>query len=348
MASRSYTQKEIARNLGISQALVSQVLSGRRKVATHLHEQILQEGKRLKYQPNHAALSLRTGRQRVWGLLIPSFSHLGNFNRQVVQGIWEVAERNRHSVSVTCFEGENSAQADIMRLLQEGRFDGLFMVYESDTSHISYERIQEMGVPLVVVNCPLSNPRTHVVCSDGSGGVCGAVRHLIDDHNRRRVAYLSRVDDSWLMEDRYAGYLRALEEADIAFDERRVYHHDPLMTIEDNCELAIAGLLDSRVPFDAVYCPTDYFAFSTMAALQRRGLRVPDDVAVIGFDDHPISAGTNPRLTTIRCDGFEMGRTSARIMIEALHNNKPLEIQRIRMPVSLVRRESCGCGCSDQ
>jgi LacI family transcriptional regulator len=342
------TQKQIAEKIGISQSLVSLILSGKRKVETKLHNQILEATQQLNYIPNHAALSLKTGRRQAWGLFFPSFGNLADFNRQIVQGIWEIASENAYTLSVTCLQSPEPDANEYMKFIREGRFDGIFMIYESEKRRIPFEEIHRLKVNTVVVNCPLPHELPHCVYSDGQDGVYQAVKHLIKDHNRKRIAYAFRDRNSWLMEDRFAGYLKALKEFDLPVDEKLIIPTDKNAGYEKNGEQAVEFLLKQGTSFDAIYCPADYIAIGAMGALHRREVKIPDEVAIIGFDNHHSSGALYPRLTTVGCDGVGMGQKAAQIMLETLDNEEDTSIRTFKMPVSLVVRESCGCvaqGC---
>jgi LacI family transcriptional regulator len=338
------TQKEIALKLGVSQGLVSQILNGKWPARSPVHRHILQECKKLGYLPNHAASVLRTGRRKAWGLLFPSFTHLADFNRQIIQGIWETAYQNKHTLSVTCLQTPDPDTTEYMRLIREGRFDGVFMVYESEATQIPFEEIHRLGVTTVVANCPLPHQQTHCVYSDGEDGVYQAVKHLIEVHGRRKIAYVYRVKESWLTENRYAGYVRALTEFGIPIDEQLIFQEDKRFNYEQNGALAVKSFHERRIDFDAVYCPVDYIAFGAIGALQDFNKKMPDQVAVIGFDNHHLSDTCRPKLTTVHCDGVAMGRKAGEIMLDVLRNEEDQSTRRYKMPVSLVVRQSCGCG----
>lgn len=339
-------QKDIAERLGVSQGIVSHILSGRRKVRTDLHKRIVRESKRMGYVRNHAAAALRTGRRNTWGVILPRFSFMADFNRQIVQGMWEVASANRMSLSVAALESEYPDEMVFMQQIREGRFDGLFLFYEGDNkedNQVPFEEIKRHGVATVVVNCPLYHDRTNYVCSDGENGMYQAVKHLIEVHHRRRIAYVCRAQTSWVMEDRFKGYVRALKEAGLPLNSDLIWNLLSTGSYERDAEIAVNELLARGVEFDAVCAPMDYAAIPTMSALKDHEIRVPEDVSVTGFDDYHLCNGVRPRLTTVHCDGVAMGRKAGQIMLDILANPKDKTIRKSVIPTSLVIRESCGC-----
>ncbi len=339
------TQKQIAHRLGVSQGLISQVLKGRKRVSPAVHDTILNECKKAGYLPNHAASVLRTGKRHAWGLVFPSFSFLADFNRQILQGMWEIAHEHQQSLSVNCLESEPS-QAAYMRMVRESRYDGLFLIYENINTHaaIPFDEIHRLGVATVVVNNPLPELMTNFVYADGEAGVYQTVRHLIEVHGRRKIAYVHRDPNSWLMEHRYAGYVRALSEFHLPVDEKLVHPFVQGVNYDQSGKNAVKKWLAEGTEFDAVCCPADYIAFGVIGALQEAGIPVGEKVSVVGFDNFHLAGSLWPGLTTVACDGVAMGRKAARTMLEIIENKDDQFNRSYMLPVSLVVRQSCGCG----
>lgn len=334
------TQKEIAAKFGVSQGLVSQLVNGKWPAKTKLHRDILRECERCGYKPSHAASVLRTGRRHAWGLVIPKFSYLADFNRQIVQGIWDVAQAKGYSLSVSCLSESASDEDEYLRFLREGRFDGLFLLDDNLSRPIAYDAIDDHRSCAVVLNCSKPSGEVNHISTDGADGICQAVRHLAEVHHRRKIAFVYRDANSRLMEDRYAGYLRGLHTSGLTFDESRVHRFVSDASYEQNAATAVQRFVKSKVSIDAVVCPADSIAVPLMSSLGDHGLRVPAEVSVIGFDDHPICTSVRPRLTTIHCDGIEMGQHAAHMMLDAL-DGRP--VRGDVLATSLVVRQSCGC-----
>jgi LacI family transcriptional regulator len=163
-----------------------------------------------------------------------------------------------------------------------------------------------------------------------------ATSHLIEG-GRRRIAMLNGPHDFGCNRDRLEGYKSALREAGVKFDPRRVIDSD---FKETGGASAMTALLEADPRLDAVFAATDVMAFGAMRALRNSGRRVPDDVAVVGFDDIPASAMTHPPLTTIRQPLYEMGRTAASMVMAAVRGESIAK--RIELPTSLVIRDSSG------
>jgi DNA-binding LacI/PurR family transcriptional regulator len=163
------------------------------------------------------------------------------------------------------------------------------------------------------------------------------------DHGRQRIAMLNGPHDFGCNRDRFEGYKSALQEAGLRLDPRRVTDSD---FKEDGGASAMAKLLAADPRLDAVFAANDVMAFGAMRTLRNAGRRIPDDVAVVGFDDIPASAMTHPPLTTVRQPLYEMGRTAASMVMAAVRGESIAK--RTELPTSLVVRDSSGVSASQR
>jgi LacI family transcriptional regulator len=334
------TQKEIAAYLSISQGLVSDVLTGRRKVTTPLHRKIMEMSKEHGYEANHAARSLRTGRQRAWNVVFTSFVALADFNRSIIQGIAKVALEQGFSISISTLDDVMGVDG-FVRGLREKRFDGVFILEDIRKVKDQLDYIVDLDVSSVIVNCPLLDERFSCVYSDGAEGVYRATRHLIEDCGRRKVSAFFYADDSALMEDRYRGFLQAHKDLGVMPGPKfRRPEYSPELGYEGFGETSKALLREHCGEFDAVVCPGDYLAVNVMSALIDLGLQVPKDVSVVGFDDLPLASTVRPQLTTVACDGIAMGAAAAQVMVESISHPELREVKHVKIPTSLVLRQS--------
>jgi DNA-binding LacI/PurR family transcriptional regulator len=340
------TQKEIADHLSISQGLVSDVLTGRRKVTTPLHRKIMAMSKEYSYEPNHAARSLRTGRQKAWNILLTSFVALADFNRSIIQGIAKVALEQGFSISISTLNDVMGVDG-FVRGLREKRFDGVFILEDIRKVKEQLDNIVDLDVSAVIVNCPLMDERFNCVYSDGAEGIYRATRHLIEDCGRRKVSAFFYADDSALMQDRYRGFLQAHKDLGVVpGPEFRRPDYSPELGYEGFGETSKALLREHYGEFDAVVCPGDYLAVNVMSALMDLGLKVPEEVSVVGFDDLPLATAVRPQLTTVACDGIVMGETAARILVDRISHPDTRDVKHIKIPTKIVIRKSSFHSCN--
>lgn len=219
------------------------------------------------------------------------------------------------------------------QVVPAGAVDGLALVIPPGM--LDYiGRLAKRGVPVVVIDDRGHHPEFPTVGTTNVEGGRTATQHLVD-LGRRRIAMLNGPLDYGCNRERLEGYRSALQQAGIRFDPRLVANGD---FAEGGGASAMATLLESAPRLDAVFAANDLMAFGAIRALRNAGRRVPDDVAVVGFDDLPASALTHPPLTTVRQPLYEMGRTAAAMVISAVRGEA---IQgRVELPTSLVVRGS--------
>jgi len=339
-------QKTIAKRLNVTQSIVSQVINGRRRPTTELHRRILAEWRQLGCVTNSAARTLRTGRTHSLALVLPDFGYLADFNRQVVEGMWERATRDGYSLLITSMERRGSEMLDYLSMARNRQVDGMFFMQEHDLDLIDLNELDRAGLVSVFVNCPLAKPQALCVSMQGDQGVADAVSHLIETHGHRRIAYTYRDMDSPLSENRYEGYRRALLKHGLELEEQLVFQMMAGVDYEPHGAAAADWYLNNDRPVDAFVCVADYVAIGLISRLREHGVAVPDDVAVIGFDDVRQAAYNHPPLTTVACDGREMGRRSVELMIRQIErdSSEPRDTpHRNALPTRLIVRSSCGC-----
>lgn len=249
------TQKQIAEKLGVSQGIVSHIIAGRRPVRTKLHRKIMKECQSGKYQINQAARSLRTGKSQNLALVLPDFSFLDTFNRTIVQGLWQAGLEHNYSLTITCMESDPDLHSDYIKLIQQNRVDGLFFLQNIEQTDV--QQLNDMNMPFIFVNTPHLDDSISYACANGTQGVYEAVSHLVNVHNYRRIAFAARETDSPLFEDRYRGYVMALEQAGIEIRDELVIPISKNGSFIQQGNIAAKFLLSHLDEFDAVMCTSD-------------------------------------------------------------------------------------------
>ena len=231
----------------------------------------------------------------------------------------------------------------VHHLINPERLDGLILVQWWPTREIFEAFYERYYWPLPVVNLHRNYEGHPGVAVDNYKGMMIELRHLIEVHGYRHLAYIGGLPDNPSANARYAAYEAVLAEYDIPLDENLVLPGDFSPQAGTN---AIRVLLDERglrpaLDFEAIVASNDYMAIAALEELHRRGIRIPLDVAVVGFDDVTDSAYTIPPLTTVRMPNYEMGRMAAEITLAAI-KGQPID-QYTLVPGKLVVRQSCGC-----
>lgn len=327
---------DIARLAGVSVSTVSRALAGSPLVPAAKRDEILALAQAQGYVVNEQARNLRLKKTRTIGIVIP----LGHESGQLISDPFfielfgrladEITARD-YTVLLSKVARPEPGWQD--RLIQSQRADGLLVIGQSD-QHEALNNAARTRFPLVVWGARAPGQLYCTVGSDNLAGGRLATEHLLRQ-GRRRIAFLG-VGDLPEVALRRQGYLQALTAAGIAEDPQLMAAAH--FTVDTAYE-TVRGLIDSGVGFDAVFAVSDVIAVAAMKALQAAGLRVPEDVAVVGFDDVAIAAYANPPLTTVRQD---LGR-GARLMVDLLFRRmEGEEAPPATMAPELVVRKSCG------
>lgn len=333
-ATRRPTINDIAKQVGLSKASVSRALNGKQDVDPTTRRRVLKLATQMGYVPSASARALSNGRSNTLGLLVPSLTW--PWILEVLRGVAEEIERSGYSLMLyTTANGATSERAFMSQVVPAGAVDGLALVIPPGM--LDYiGRLQKGGLPVVVIDDRGHEQEFPTVATTNVDGGRTATQHLIDV-GRRRIAMLNGPLEYGCNRDRLEGYKSALQQGGIRFDPRRVANGD---FAEGGGASAMQNLLESDPRLDSVFAANDLMAFGAMRALRAAGRRVPDDVAVVGFDDLPAAAMTHPPLTTIRQPLYEMGRTAATMVMAAVRGETIPK--RIELPTSLVVRASSG------
>jgi LacI family transcriptional regulator, galactose operon repressor len=328
------TINDIAKRAGLSKASVSRALNGKQDVDPATRQRVLKLAAQIGYVPSASARALSNGRSNSLGLLVPTLTW--PWILEVLRGVAEEIEPSGYSLILyTTAGGADSERAFMSEVIPAGAVDGLALVIP--LGMLDYiEQLAKGGLPIVVVDDRGHYPDLPTVATTNIEGGRVATNHLIEQ-GRRRIAMLNGPHDFGCNRDRLAGYKSALQEAGLRFDLRHVTDSD---FKESGGASAMATLLAADPRLDAVFAANDLMAFGAMRALRSAGRRVPDDVAVVGFDDLPASAMTHPPLTTVRQPLYEMGRTAASMVMAAVRGERIAK--RVELATSLVIRESSG------
>lgn len=327
---------DIAKLAGVSVSTVSRALAGSALVPPAKRDEILAIAQSQGYVVNEQARNLRLKRTRTIGVVIPLGHEVGQlisdpFFIELFGRLADEITARDYTVLLSKVARPEPGWQE--RLIQSQRTDGLLIIGQSD-QHAALNAAARTHLPLVVWGAHLPNQLYCSVGSDNIGGGRTATEHLLRQ-GRRRIAFLG-VGDLPEVDLRREGYLRALKAAGIDPDPALMA---PAHFTVDTAYDTVRGLIDSGAAFDAVFAVSDVIAIAAIKALNAAGLRVPQDVAVVGFDDINIAAYTNPALTTIHQDLAH----GAKVMVDLLFRRMEGEnTPSATMPAELVIRKSCG------
>ena len=330
------TIRDVARVAGVGSMTVSRVLNQHphvtEKTANRVHKAI----KELDYSPNDMARALRGSRVRTIGLIVPFLND--PFYANVAQSINMVASARGYSVLIETSDEDPGKELSEVQIMMRRSIDGL-IVAPAAGGKSKLTTFQFGNIPLVTLDRLVKGARFHSVAVQNQAGSVLAVRHLIEKHGHRNIAFLNLRGGVYTLRNRYDGYKKAMKDAGLL----------PGPQLECPTEEAMFSLLQKL--FQGASRPTAVFAAHGPAisqllhVLAKLGMSVPRDVAILGFDDFDLFDLIDPPISVVRQPVSELGHTSAELIFSLLSPERRTKtaVTKIVLPVELVLRQSCGC-----
>ncbi len=313
---RPVSIKDVARAAGVSHPTVSRALRGSPLVLPGTAQQIQRTAEAMGYKPSAVARSLVT--QKSWTIGVVVASIADPFYGEVASGIEEVASANGYSVILANSPIDPAREVAVVRSLQEHRVDGI-LVTASRVGELYISISSEMRIPIVLINNQHDGEFVYSVSIDNVGGAFAATMHLIE-LGHKHIAYLGDSLGFQTDKERFAGYRKALARHGISFNKELAASSNGLP--EESAE-AVRELLSLKKPPTAIFCYNDMSALGAIEAARSKGLRVPEDLSIVGFDDVFFSRYLQPPLTTVRQPKQEMGRNAMNILLSLLAGDAP-------------------------
>lgn len=331
------TLEEVAAAAGVSRATVSRVVNGSPKVSDRVRAQVEQAISRLGYVPNRAARSLATGRSGSVALVVHepgSRVFAEPFFAGIIRGTGQALAEADLAMMVLFASSDEECER-IVRFLTHGHADGALLISLHGADPLPHA-LARARFPLVLLGRPLDGLDVAYVDADNRGGAVLATRHLIE-RGRRRIATITGTVDMAVGQDRFDGYLAALNAAGIPDRPELVAHGDFSQASGDR---AMRELLAAAPDLDAVFAASDLMALGAIQALQEAGRRIPDDVAVIGFEDSPAAARSVPPLSSVHQPLEEFAPEMVGLLLSQLAGDRSAGPATVLLPTSLIARET--------
>jgi LacI family transcriptional regulator len=326
---------DISKVLNISASTVSRGLNNSPQVRKDLRRRIMQTAQEMGYQHNKFASNLRQKRTRTLGVVIPRID--SHFMSSVISGMEKIANNSGYQLLISQSEESATLEEANIQALFNSRVDGMLVSLSFETKNSdAFKNIFRRDIPLVffdrVFEC---NNCVNVVIDNFRAGY-DVTKHLIDQ-GCRKIVHVGGSLNRNVYNDRYRGYRQALADNSIPFDDRMLI----LTDLGDSSGVAIINQLlgDGSMP-DGIFTANDNTAVSIICELKKKGYRVPDDVAVAGFNDDPVSRIVEPNLTTIHYPGRAMGEVAASTIIRILEGTQYERVNSIILTYELIIRES--------
>ncbi|MHC4800055.1 MAG: LacI family DNA-binding transcriptional regulator [Planctomycetota bacterium] len=328
------TISEVAKKANVSRSTVSHVINSTRYVSEETRQRVEQAINELGYRPNILARSLRLGQTHTLGLILPDSSN--TFFAEIGRGIEIAAFESGYNVILCNSEEDPQKESLYIDVLTKKQVDGIILTSTCSQGDALCS-VNKLQIPIVLLDREITDLALDTVSTDNKAGGLIATNHLIS-LGHRRIGCIAGPSSTNPSAQRLIGYKQALSEAGIPFDEALVRNGD---------FHALSGLvmgnelLSMAEPPTAIFACNDMMAIGVLRAASERGIRVPNDLALVGFDDIELDSFTNPPLTTIAQPKLEMGSKATQFLIQRIKNPQH-DLRYEMLPVSLVPRDSCG------
>ncbi len=335
MQGRKTDIHDVARRAGVSSATVSRVLTGNGSVNIELRERVLDAVRELNYQPNRVAQSLRVQKSSTIGLIIPDIQNA--LFLSLVRAVEDLAYAHKLNVILCNTDDNPEKQKSYLDIMRSQQAAGIIVVPTHPKDAKMLSPVQASGTPIVLVDREIVGFEADTVIVDNVHGAQLAVAHLVAQ-GYRRVAILAGPQSLTPGQARLQGYYAAL--ADAAIEPIPELVKMGTFKLDSGYELT-RELMESALPPDAIFASNNLMALGCLRALHEKGIRIPDEVALISFDDMPWAEDLNPPLTAITQPSYELGQQALELLLNRM-KNPDASYRRVILQPQLIVRKSCG------
>ncbi len=312
MNSGLVTIKDLARELKISASTVSRALKNHPDISEETKRAVHELAEKLNYQPNAVALSLKQRRSNTIGVIIPEIVHY--FFSSVISGIEDVAYDAGFNVIICQSNERYEREVANVKTLMASRVDGILISISKETTDYKHlYNLRNNNIPTVFYDRIVPGLQADHVIIDDFDASYRVTKHLIDS-GRKHIAHFAGPLNLLISQHRKNGYLKALNEAGIPEDRHLIFEADTF----EKARLFAMRLINEKRSFDGIFAVNDLTAIGAMQTLQKRGIKIPEDVAIVGFSDGRFSGITDPRLTSVDQHGYEMGTIATEMLLKRI------------------------------
>jgi LacI family transcriptional regulator len=339
--SKHPTLSEVAKKAGVGTTTVSRVINGVEHVEPKTLARVEEAIKALGYMPNQAARVLKGHRTRTIGFVIPSIAD--SFFSNCAEVLQAIARSHNFLVIVLTTQNDANTERDAVNILMQHRVDGFVIAPANSKSENLRSLLQRISVPIVALDRPVAGSIVPSVVANNFEGAQDATRHLIG-HGYKRIACLTGETNLYTIGERVRGYRDAIESAGLdVMLETSIHDYESV-------ERAIKKLFGGSHPPEAIFTLKNSTTIDTFEAMQRLGISVPGDVALIGYDDFQLAGTVRPAITVIEQPIFELGHAAAELLFDRMLSTSATAAastsgspQQVLLKTRLIRRASCGC-----
>ncbi|HEY4209610.1 MAG TPA: LacI family DNA-binding transcriptional regulator [Puia sp.] len=322
MKFEAITIKDIAKALGLSTSTVSRALRGSYEISAETKKLVLEYAEKLNYRPNPIAQSLKEKRSRSIGIIVCEIAN--NFFSQAINGIESVAYKKGYYVIISQSHESYEREVSNAQYLASRSVDGLLVSLSTETTDLSHlKKLHEKGLPIVFFDRVTEEMQTHKVIANNFNGAYQATEHLLKA-GFKRIAHVTISPHLSITKERLAGYKAALADNGVTYDEGLVKYCKYGGLIISETEQAIDALLNLSKKVDAIVAASDKLSTGCLSTLAKRKVRIPEDIALVGFTNSLLTEVFHPSMSSVRQPAFEMGQVAMEMLIQIIESRRPV------------------------
>lgn len=336
MRKKRTTIKDIANALNISAAAVSKAMHGDPRISEKTKDAVQRVAKELNYQPNHLASALRSGKSHLVGVIIPKTN--SNFFSSVIQNIEEVLNKEGYQIIITQSSESYQKECDSIDALLYTQVDGIIASMANETVDLNhYEKVKTKGIPLILFDRGENNLNVDYIGIDDYNSSHVIVQHLVEQ-GCQRIAHIGGYKHTRIYNNRIRGYIDALKKNNLPLDDELLIEGN--LTKKDGRE-KMEKLLSLEKRPDAIYVASDFAALGALEVLNERGIKIPEEMALIGFGNEPFTDMTSPKISSMDQHSGEIGRLAARTFLSYTKEESVTQtLKKQILEASLIVRDS--------
>lgn len=333
------TIKDIARELGLSISTVSKALSDSYEISSKTKNLVIEYAEKHNYSPNPIAKSLKQGHSKSIGIVVSTIDN--SFFSQVISGIESLAYNKGYNVIITQSQESFDLEVRNLKHLTYRSVDGILISLSAETQDIEHlKALQKKGLPIVFFDRVSDDIETHKVIADNFKGAYDGTVHLLSS-GYKRVAHVTSSPNLSITAERLAGYKKALEDNGVACKNKYIKYCLHGGRDLNEIEAAINELLTMEDAPDAIFTASDRITTTTLGLLHQLKVKVPDEIALLGFTNTKLADILNPSLSTIVQPGFEIGKAAVEMLITLIESKHPvIEFETKVLPTQVFIRSS--------
>jgi len=330
------TLKELAQKLNLSISTISRALNNHPDISKSTKDKVKGLALKLNYAPNIFARGFRLHKTNIIGVIVPSITHY--FTSTILKGVLEEAEIKGYRVIISESNNNITKQTEMLRTMAQFGVDGILMSLSKTSQNIEQILKTLDRIPLVLFDKVSDKiPCTQIVINEEEAAF-NAVEHLINN-GKKRIALIKETENSYSSKKRYAGYLRALKKYNLPIDEKIVLSTEDISLKQGKMMAEILLSMENKP--DAIFAITDNAAIGVIKTLKIFNIKIPEEVAVVGFSNSLSSTIIEPKLTTIDQPGKRIGSIAVKYLIEEIEaTNDTISNKTIQIKTNLIIRDS--------